>query len=119
MKMTSIEELKMEAIRILNSLKQESLEELINHDNASDAIDFYDVEKRTIMETTNENVELKLKALLPNTNINNEKSVLKDICNYKISGKSLKDKDGKKIVNKYKMAIIQFDYDVSLSLIHI
>ena len=66
------------------------------------------------METTNENVELKLKALLPNTNINNEKSVLKDICNYKISGKSLKDKYGKKIVNKYKMAIIQFDYDVSL-----
>ena len=114
MKMTSIEELKMESIRILNSLKEESLEELINHDNASDAIDFYDVEKRTIMETTNENVELKLKALLPNTNINNEKSVLKDICNYKISGKSLKDKDGKKIVNKYKMAIIQFDYDVSL-----
>ena len=51
MKMTSIEELKMEAIRILNSLKQERLEELINHDNASDAIDFYDVEKRTIMET--------------------------------------------------------------------
>lgn len=114
MKNIKIEELKAEAIKILNSLKEESLDELINHDNAIDAIDFYDVEKRTIMETTNENVELKLKALLSNTNINNEKSALKDICNYKISGKSLKDKNGKKITNKYKMATIQFDYDTSL-----
>ena len=115
-KINLLEEIKGDIKRIFEKISNESIEEIQYHENAIDSKNYDDIERRTILQTTRENVELKLKALLPKTlyKCPSIPSGVENMCWYKISGLSLWDKKGNKVRNNHNIATVEFDYDVSL-----